>query len=265
MALGLRVEGAGAWEGGHAIGAVLSVLVIVLIVGAAVLLALRMPDTRVLALVLVLYPFLYAAFPTSWFWNDGRYALALSPVFALVVAGGLWLLLRADFAAWVASGLLVLAAISTLVAFNDGYGAVGAPGRLTTFAANPNPAVTSLATRLEQLGVARAYAGYWIANDLTFIADGRVVGTGVGFNRNPPEASAGGGRAPAAWVFVSSRALADDEGQLGSAGDLQPGTMTEAALTAWLGVHGIPYRVIPVGGFDVIVPARPVSPTQVGV
>jgi hypothetical protein len=264
MALGLRVEGAGAWEGGHVFGVVLSALVVAFIVGAAVLMAFRMPDTRVLALTLLFYPFLYAAFPTSWFWNDGRYALALSPVCALVIGGGLWRVLRAEIAAWAASGVLVLAFVSTLVAFNDGYGALGHPGRLTAFSSNPNPAVTSLAARLEQLGVSRAYAGYWVANDLTFISDGHVVAAAVGFNRNPPEASSASSRTPAGWVFVPPRALADDEGQLGSASDIQPGTVTEAGLTGYLDAHGIPYRVETTSGFDVVLPARPVTPSQLG-
>jgi hypothetical protein len=218
-------------------------------------------------LTLALYPFLYAAFPTSWFWNDGRYAIALSPVFALVIAGGLWQLLHADLAAWVASGVLVLAFVSTLVAFNDGYGAIGSPGRLSTFSSNPNPAVTALAARLEGLGIARAYAGYWVANDLTFISGGHVVAGAVGFNRNPPEASTVSSalnRTPAGWVFVPTRALADDVGQLGSATNIQPGTVTEAGFTTYLAAHGVAYRVVTTPGFDVVLPAGPVTPSQLG-
>jgi hypothetical protein len=264
MALGLRVEGAGAWEGRHVVGVVLSALVVAFIVGAAVLMAFRIPDSRVLALTLLFYPFLYAAFPTSWFWNDGRYAIALSPVCALVIGGGLRLVPRAQLAAWAASGVLVLAFVSTLVAFNDGYGAIGHPGRLTTFSSNPNPSVTALAARLEQLGVSRAYAGYWVANDLTFISGGHVVAGAVGFNRNPPEASTASNRTPVVWVFVPTRALADDEGQLGSATNIQPGTVTEAGLTAYLAAHGIAYRVVTTPGFDVVLPAGPVTPSQLG-
>ncbi len=264
MALGLRVEGAGAWEGGDVIGVLLSALVVVFIVGAAILLAVRVPDTRVLALALALYPFLYAAFPTSWFWNDGRYAIALSPVCALVIAGGLWQLLHEEIAPWVASGVLVIAFVSTLVAFNDGYGAIGSPGRLTSFSSNPNPAVTSLAARLERLGVSRAYAGYWVANDLTFISNGHVVAAALGFNRNPPEASSPVGRASTGWIFVPPQALGAVEGQLGSASDLDPGAVTESGLTAYLGAHGISYKVVSTVGFDVVVPSRPVSPAQLG-
>jgi hypothetical protein len=264
MGLGLRVEGAGAWEGGDVIGVLLSVLVAACIVGAAVLLVLRVPDARVLALTVALYPFLYAAFPTSWFWNDGRYAIALSPVCALLIAGGLWQVWREDTASWVASGVLVLAFVSTLVAFNDGYGAIGHPGRLTTFSSDPNPAVTSLAARLERLGISRAYAGYWVANDLTFISNGHVVAAAVGFNRNPPEAARPAGRTPTGWIFVPPQALGTDEGQLGSASNLDPGAVTESGLTSYLSSHGIPYKVVTTDGFDVVVPARPVSPAQLG-
>ena len=69
--------------------------------------------------------------------------------------------------------LLVLACVSTLVAFNDGYGAIGKPSELTSFTANPNTEVTALADQLDRLGISHAYAGYWVANDLTFISNGR--------------------------------------------------------------------------------------------
>ena len=58
-----------------------------------------------LVLALGLYPFLsYDLFPTSWFWNDGRYGLSLTPILSLVIAGGLWQMVRPPVAAWVVSG-----------------------------------------------------------------------------------------------------------------------------------------------------------------
>jgi hypothetical protein len=268
MSLGLRVEGAGAWEGGRTLGILLTALVVALVVGAAVVLAVRVPDSRVLVLALGLYPFLYAAFPTSWFWNDGRYALALSPVLALVIAGGLFTVVRAPLAVWLASGVLLLGFASTLIAFNDGYGAISSPSQLTTFSTNPNPGVTQLASKLAALHVGRAYAGYWVANDLTFISDGHVAATALGFNRNPPgiapSSSKPSAAKPEAWVFVPPNAPSQDIDQLGSGTDLQPGTVTEAALEAYLAAHAVPFRVVRTHDFDVVIPALAVRPDQVG-
>ena len=90
-----------------------------------------------LVLTLVAFPFLYAAFPTSWFWNDGRYAIGLTPVVALVVVGPCWQVMRPATAIWVAARPCVAAFATTLVAFNSGYGAIGSPGELTQWSTNP--------------------------------------------------------------------------------------------------------------------------------
>ena len=131
MILGLRIEGAGVWELGHRVGPIVYALLLVVVAGAAVLVAAGNRDARVLVLALALFPFLYAAFPTSWFWNDGRYAIGLTPVVALLVIGALWQAMRPATAMWVAGAALVAAFATTLVAFNSGYGAIGSPGRLT--------------------------------------------------------------------------------------------------------------------------------------
>jgi hypothetical protein len=262
MILGLRVEGVGLWEGGQALGGPLYALLIVLVLAGAVLLAVRRRDAWILLLTLALYPFLYAAFPTSWFWNDGRYGISLTPLLSLVIAGGIWQMVRPPVAAWVAAALLVLAFASTLVAFNDGYGAIGRPSELTSFTSDPNPAVTALAARLDRLGITHAYAGYWVANDLTFISDGHVTALALDENRNPPGATNAGVK-DVAWIFVPAAAVGPDSSQLGSLSDLQPGTITEPELVAWLTAHGVPYARTTTRGFDVIVPDRSVSPTAV--
>ena len=262
MVFGLRVEGAGSWEGGHGFGLIAYLILIGYVVGAAILLAVRRRDAWVLGLTLGLYPFLYAAFPTSWFWNDGRYGISLTPILSLVIAGGLWQMLRPPAVAWVGGALVVLACVSTLVAFNDGYGAIAAPSRLTSFATNPNPVVTSLAGQLGHLGIPHAYASYWVANDLTFISDNRITAFALDQNRNPPGATSVG-KSGAAWIFVPANAVAPDSAQLGSTSDLEPGSITEPALIKWLTAHGVSYRKQSTDGFDLIVPSRNVSPSEV--
>ena len=262
MILGLRVEGVGLWEGGQVFGAIAYALLIVFVLGGAVILVVRCRDSWILALTLVLYPFLYAAFPTSWFWNDGRYGLSLTPILSLVIAGGLWQMVRPRTAVWAASALLVLACVSTLVAFNDGYGAIGKPSELTSFVANPNTEVTALADQLDRLGISHAYAGYWVANDLTFLSNGRITALALDENRNPPGATNTGAK-NVAWVFVPDASVGAVSSQTGSVTDLQPGALTETQFIAWLQAHGVPYRRHTIGGFDVIVPERNVNPAVV--
>ena len=212
--------------------------------------------------MLGLYPFLYAAFPTSWFWNDGRYGISLTPILSLVIVGGVWQMLRPPVAVWVGTALLVVACASTLVAFNDGYGAIGRPSELTSFTSDPNPAVTALAAQLARLGISHAYAGYWVANDLTFVSNGKVTALALDQNRNPPGASNAGVK-DVAWIFVPAASIGPVSAQLGSVTDLQPGTITEPELVAWLMAHRVSFRREVVQGFDVIVPDRHVRPTEV--
>ena len=200
MILGLRIEGAGAWELGPRFGPVVYGMALVVVVGAAVVVAVDNRDALVLVLTLVLFPFLYAAFPTSWFWNDGRYAIGLTPVVALVVVGSVWQMMRPAAAVWVAGAVLLAAFATTLVAFNSGYGAIGSPGRAddtgrqTPIRPSPRWPGTSSTS-----GTTHVYAGYWVANDLTFVSNGTCHGRSVGEARNPPEATsveAGGNRRP---------------------------------------------------------------------
>jgi Dolichyl-phosphate-mannose-protein mannosyltransferase len=258
MVLGVRIEGAGLWEGRPAVGITFCVVLTVLVTAAAAVVALKVPDARVVVLVLALFPFLYAAFPTAWFWNDGRYAIGLTPILSLVVAGGIWQTLRIGSAVYVASVVLIAALASTLIAFNVGTAAISMPSKLASFAANPNPAVTSLASQLEHLGVSRAFAGYWVANDLTFLSQSRITAITPGGNRNPP-GSRNDGPKPVAWVFVPAQSVPTVLSQLGSATGIQPGTITESSFIGWLTSKHIAYQRVTVSGFDVIVPTKNVT------
>jgi hypothetical protein len=111
--------------------------------------------------------------------------------------------------------------------------------------------------------VRRAYAGYWVANDVSFISGDRVTVSAIGTNRNQPDV-AGPGTSPSAWIFVPPASVAGLSGQLGSTAGIEPGTISEAMLTAWLSAHGIAYRTVRSGGFDVVLPARNVHPAQIG-
>jgi hypothetical protein len=80
--------------------------------------------------------------------------------------------------------------------------------------------------------------------------------------RNPPGATNAGVK-DVAWVFVPDASVGAVAAETGSVTDLDPGTITETQLTAWLTAHGVPYQRHTVQGFDVIVPERSVSPADV--
>ena len=151
--------------------------------------------------------------------------------------------------------------MSTLIAFNDGFGAITRPGELTTFSANPNLVMKSLQARLSRMGVTHAYAGYWVANDLTFISDNRITALALGEDRNPP--GAGNVGSHPAWIFVPADSVAIDSAQLGSVTNLEPGSISEEQLVAWVNAHGIPYRFVSTGNFDIILPSQKVEPSEI--
>jgi hypothetical protein len=111
--------------------------------------------------------------------------------------------------------------------------------------------------------VSHAYAGYWVANDLTFLSSGSIVADAVGESRNPPGAATGAARSRSAWIFVRPQSTALAAAQLGSATDLDPGTVSEAELIAWLDAHHTGYTRRTDGAFSVIVPDGDVRPSQV--
>ena len=112
------------------------------------------------------------------------------------------------------------------------------------------------------MGTTHVYAGYWVANDLTFMSDGDVTALSLGEARNPPEATGRTG-GHAAWVFVPPASTAVAASQLGATADLDPGSTTETGLIAWLDRHGIPYKKSSTGVFDIVVPDRNVTPDRV--
>jgi hypothetical protein len=265
MVLGLRVEGAGVWEVSQKFGVAVYVALLVALVAALVLMAYRVPAARPLAAVALAYPLLYAAFPSAWFWNDGRYAISLTPVVALVLVGGLWTAVSGAVARWGAIVVLVAATASTFVAFNDGFGAVTSLSKLTTWGTNPNSLVISLGRALHAHRVDNVYAGYWVAYDLQFSSAHAISVMSVDPDRNLAESRAVQEASKAAWVFVGAGAAdqAAAETELGSPSGLDPDSIVESTLLAWLTQHDLAYTSFASGPFEVVVPSRNVTPAQV--
>jgi hypothetical protein len=225
----------------------------------------RVPAARPLVAIAGAYPLLYAAFPTASYWSDGRYAISLTPIVALVLVGGMWTAMSEEVVRWMAIAVLVLATASTLVAFNDGYGAIASPQKLTSWGTNPEAAVISLGDALLGHGVENVYAGYWVAYDLQFCSAGRISVMSVEADRDATEASSVQAASRAGWVFVGpSRAdRTAAESQFGSTSHLDPDATSESGLKTWLNRHDVSFITFRAGPMEVVVPSRNVTPTQV--
>ncbi len=254
MLLGLRIEGTGRWEVSPIVGGLLVLLLLAALVAAMITVALRVPDARLLVGILVIFPFLYAAFPTSWFWNDGRYGIALAPIASLVGIGALWQVARARAARWISAAILAAAVVSTVVAVDAGYGGISNVASLSDWRANPNSAVTALSAKLQALGIRDVYAGYWVAYDLAFISAGQIQVAPIVNDRDPSESKAVAGATRAGWVFVPPANVGEVAGQVGSTTGLDPADATEPALASWLTAHGIRFRTATAGPFLLVLP-----------
>ncbi|HXY28731.1 MAG TPA: glycosyltransferase family 39 protein [Acidimicrobiales bacterium] len=97
MQLDLRVPWWGRWVIGgprasvSGQGALLALCVLVSLVLATCVVLCALRGGRCLALLVALaaFPFLYASNPGTWFWQDGRYAIYLGPLLALLLTTGL--------------------------------------------------------------------------------------------------------------------------------------------------------------------------------
>ncbi len=182
---------------------------------------------------------------------------------ALLVCGGLWALLDERWARVAGAGIVVVALVSTLFAFNVGYGALSTPSKFTDFSTNPNATIDDLAAGLEAKGVRDAYAGYWVAYELAYLSGGRVQVMPFQNDRNPADDHVVEDAPRAGWLFVHPGSFNDLAAKVGTTQFLESSTTTEAEFESWLGAHGVLYAVTRLGDFDLVLPLRNVRPSAV--
>lgn len=297
MLLGLRVEGAGLWEGGRTVGHLLYAATAVIIVAAAVAVCRRWPLAWSLVLLCAVLPFVYAAFPTAWFWNDGRYGIFLTPPLALILIGAAAALespkhpqgvpgprhappppaprvpsrllsgARSPAAAGAVAVLALCAATaSTALALQSSFGLFSSGAVITQWHTNPEGALVSTAAAIEHRGVHDAYAGYWVAYDLELASSSHLLVVAVGDDRNPVQGHRVASSPRAAWVFPSTvpARLTEAVNEVGAGGDLNPPGVTATSLAGWLRAHHIGYTTFDTGPFVVVLPAANVTPRVLG-
>ena len=231
-ALGLRVAYTGRWILGVA-----TVVVYLLLLALMARSVLRRPPTAsMVILVIVLFPFVYALSPYTWFVGEGRYVLFLAPFLTLLLAHGLRDRSVPLAAAAVAVCLgLSLLGLDRMRGVTEPYAdSVHVPRHL-----GPLMAV------LERERVSRVFANYWVAYRLTFETDEDVIATpSTGARRYQPHEDLVRQAPAPAWVFVR-------------------GERTMPRFRTELRRIGVPYRATTTREFVVFLPARRVVPEDV--
>ena len=269
MVLGLRLRGTGAWVAGAPVsGALYVLLAAALLVWLAVLCA----KGRALPLVIFVafFPLAYTYSTFSWYWTDGRYALYLAPVLALLGASALSALARPRRLALAAPALALIAAFGLTAAtafrvapFVPLPATGGSRVQWTTWRSNPDLWPRPLIAALERSKTTAVYADYWVAYVLDFGAGDRIVAADPRVNRYPPYLAAVERSRRPAWVFVRPSALSALDAAAGPHAWTLGGAWTPQNFETYLNTRRDSYRVENAGWFTIVLPSRPVKPSVV--
>jgi 4-amino-4-deoxy-L-arabinose transferase-like glycosyltransferase len=289
LVLGLRIRMTGRWIGPTTVTPhLVNIATVVLVAWLAYAAVLGWGAARGRAWLLLLYvaafPFLYAAQPFSWYWQDGRYAVFLAPAVALTLASlacqvGTWMIRSPRVAPAIMAALVLLGgAALTLRAVKVTLPYVREVSLPTversswfSWHANPNNLPTELAASLIRWHVHDAFTGYWLAYDVTFLAQGSVTVSPAGpvFIRYLPYYDAVAASPAPAWIFVSSAGRLAAGTEAGTVA-IDPGcnSPTEPCLgvpeiVRWCVLHHISYQIRDSGPYIVVLPSRRVLPTQI--
>jgi 4-amino-4-deoxy-L-arabinose transferase-like glycosyltransferase len=190
----------------------------------------RRREALMLVLFAVGFPFFYALSPATWFWQDGRYAVYVVPVAALLLVAGLSRLVRTVLArlrrpirfAALTSVVVVLAGLGLTIGaavrvapFRPNNAAGSSEASWTSWSTVPNATLAQVASALERSGTKDVVAGYWVGYTLAFQSDGRLVASDVSFVRYPPYLAIVE-RPGSAWLFVRPAARRQISALIGS-------------------------------------------------
>ena len=234
------------------------------------------------ALVLVgaalFFPFAYALSPYSWDWHDGRYGLFLAPIVSLLVASGVYSAFtrvgrpRLAMSLAIVAGLaLTLTAVTQLDPYTPAPSIASRSGWFT-WSSNPNPGVVDLAKSLESAHLDHVFASFYVSWALDWESPGfQITASDVRLSRYEPYyLTVANSRSPAAWLFVKPGSAQSLEPVLNLAtGQFDPGCLDDASdlcvypgsFEAYLARQGIGYRVLHLGRWIVVEPARPIPET----
>ncbi|MDQ3757347.1 MAG: hypothetical protein M3394_05825, partial [Actinomycetota bacterium] len=227
MALGLRLPWSEQWVPG---GKVLYLMALVALMAA---LAWRRPPLPVW-LGLAAFPFVHALSPLAHYVGEGRYLVYYLPFLALGIAAAARHRLALPVAVVALAGLTLF-----------GMEELGRSPRATAPDIPIPDDIGPLIDDLEARGLTAAYSNYWLAYRLTFESDERIrVGTLPPTVSRRPEYDRAADRARrSGYVSVV-------------------GSVATHVVRTDLTQLGVTWQEHDVGGFNVIVPDRPVRPTE---
>ena len=229
---------------------------------------------RAIALATAASPFIYAYFPDTWFWQDGRYAIYLSPIYFLTIAIGLeqavlWKRNRlGGNGRVIVERLVVLSALIFAISWTSwqfgwwmavskqsaplfsGYSASDAPLRAQSNA-------------LLRMGIRTGWGDYFTVYRLDFVTGGTL-------HLSPPPADTV--RVPAylhdteatpnpVWLFTGR---SNPTGTRPAGPDAGPQGLIYGQFAAALHARGITLKATDLDGLWVITTSKPVDPAQVG-
>lgn len=263
---GLRTFGAPGTPGWEQVAWDVLLAAVCAVLAAALLRCVLRRDRAVaVAVGAVAFPFVYAASPATWFWQDGRYGVYLGPLLALLLAAAIGRRRAHDGrsgahraisggrnrAPAMAAVVVVSALLTCLVFGAESSSSAGVTTVAGFFSGwrNPDAAYQRGARILAADGLVKGYASYWIAYQVDFY-DAALRYTTVG---NDVDRSAAINRAARSgsgqsWLF--------DTVYGGPAG------ATVSGLEAQLRRMGVSYRVTHAGPYTAITPARRLSPER---
>jgi len=238
-ALGVRIAYSDRWLGGSVAGGLLYA-VLLSVVGAGVA-GLR----RTLAIsAVVAFPFLNALLPPASYVGEGRYTVFLAPWLAMALA--------AAALGWSRPGSrqVAVAALAGLTVAISAGGLLAMRGLTDPYAPDVRVprSLAALEHSLEDRGLTRIYANYWLAYRITYETGERIVAAPTSDGRHPAYdrmvAAAGDARQPVAHVFLR-------------------GSRTADAFVAGLIARRVRFERWEVGPFAVYVTAVPVPPVAI--
>jgi 4-amino-4-deoxy-L-arabinose transferase-like glycosyltransferase len=236
--------------------------VVVVLVAAALR---RAGPGRLIALMVIAFPFLYALSPLAWWWRDGRYAVYLPVLLALasivgleemqsVAARGRGGEVRASPRSWTRPAMAIAAAAAGALAFATFLTAPD-PIAYSSSGLNPNAESQADIVLLLHDGIRYGFAGYWVAYRLDFLSGERLMLSPTK-NNNPRDTGlydAVVAHRQVAWLFVPGSQAAVASRQCGSH-MLQAGNESEAVFLDGLTDLGVHYRIVEAGFVDAVVP-----------
>jgi 4-amino-4-deoxy-L-arabinose transferase-like glycosyltransferase len=256
--------------------AVLAIVVFGTIVAAVVVCVARWDRGVAIAAGVLAFPLIFAAQPGTWYWQDGRYIVFLSPLLALALVAvvepmGQW------FSAWTGRrvrppalasllGLAVVLGAATLSVAAFTQDNQVSPRTFTTDWSDPNHPVDQAIATLEAHGVRAGYADYWVAYKVDLLSRGALIITPAhgDVDRSKVIDQQVARARQQAWLFVPSRDIALGYTQFAGTAVIDgPRAITQANFEATLGRLGIRYRRVDAGILHAVVPARKVTIAEV--